>query len=520
MAEDWMAAIGAGLEQEQLAAGQSIQQSQPQPEDSSFDTEQVAELCRLSLNWLAGLAMPLIFKFNYPKILLAAWKLLTEAVLKDHDFSQIALGIPRGHAKTTVIKLLILFCILFTKKKFILVICSTAQLAENLIADVEDMLNEDNIIRVFGDWKLGCTMNRQELKKFGFRGRNITIAAIGAEGSLRGLNIKNERPDLMIFEDIQTAECAQSKIQSLTLERWMFGTAMKAKSPAGCTFIFCGNMYPGPDSILKKLKMNRSWIKFISGAILADGTALWEQLRSLISLLAELDNDIEAGHAEIFFSEVLNDTEAGINTRTDISQIRIWPWGPSELPQGKFIVIDPSGNTANSDDCVIGQYDVFDGQPALRKLISEVLSPGATIYKALILAIETGTRCIAVESVAYQASLLYWFSVICEKLELTGFTFVEVHTGVKSKNARIGTMLKSLTAGEIYIHHDVRTQVIHQIAHWNPLKKNNEDGILDVLCYGSKVIELYPEAIMLENNLQMIEANGAYVSSQNITNPF
>jgi len=35
----------------------------------------------------------------------------------------------------------------------------------------------------------------------------------------------------MIFEDIQTRECADSKVESDKLERWMIGTAMKAKSP-------------------------------------------------------------------------------------------------------------------------------------------------------------------------------------------------------------------------------------------------------------------------------------------------
>ena len=197
--------------------------------EAAFDVFEVQELARHDLNFLAPLAMPTIFKFMYPAVFLAVWSLLLSTVAKTRDFTQLALGLPRGFGKTTLVKLFILYCILFTGKKFILIISSTAGLAENILADVIDMLNEPNIKKVFGDWKLGIEKDTQGIKKFGYRGRNITIAALGAGTSLRGLNIKNERPDVMIFEDIQTRECADSQVQSDTLERWMVGTAMKAK---------------------------------------------------------------------------------------------------------------------------------------------------------------------------------------------------------------------------------------------------------------------------------------------------
>jgi len=52
------------------------------------------------------------------------------------------------------------------------------------------MLEETNIKRLFGDWKLHVEIDRQELKKFTYRGRPLMLAAIGAGGSLRGLILK------------------------------------------------------------------------------------------------------------------------------------------------------------------------------------------------------------------------------------------------------------------------------------------------------------------------------------------
>lgn len=484
--------------------------------DASFQRDELLEACRTSVNFLAAVAMPTIFKFEFPPVLLAAWQLLVNGASSPIKlFPQIALGIPRGHAKTTLIKLFILYCILFTKKQFILVLCDTAKNAENIIADIADMLEEPNIKALFGDWKLGLDINRQDLKKFAFRGRNIALGALGAGGSVRGLNIKHTRPDVMIFEDVQTKECSESQVQSQALERWMIGTAMKAKSPGGCTFIFVGNMYPGPNAILKKLKTNAAWFKFISGAILADGTALWPELHSVEDLVAELDNDMSMGHPEIFFSEVLNDTEAGINNRMDLSSIKSWPFTELDNPQGKFILIDPATDKVRSDEVTIAYFEVYDGIPACREIIEEKLSPGNTIRKALLMALSNNCRVVAIESTSYQYTLLYWFNEVCRQLAITGINAVEVHSGGLSKNSKIATMLKRLAAGEIILHDSVRSAVTFQIANWNPIKRDNTDGILDVLAYAPKVVEMYGNEIYTDYDFMFMEAGTESVVEHN-----
>jgi len=478
--------------------------------------EEAVESARENLNFLAALAMPTIFQYMYPTVLLAAWQLLKEAIFKVRDFTQIVLGIPRGHGKTTIVKLFILFCILFTKRSFILVISSTAALAENIVADVIDMLNETNIKRLFGDWKVGIEKDTQELKKFTFRGRTVILAAIGAEGSLRGLNLKNERPDVMIFEDIQTAECAESKVQANTLERWMVGTAMKAKSPHGCLFIYVGNMFPTPYSILRKLKRNPRWTKFICGGILSDGTALWEELQPLEQLLAELDNDIAMGHEEIFAAEVLNDENAKVHLRADLAKINEWPYNAEiDKPQGRFIVIDPATNKKGSDLITIGGFEVYDGLPSITEIDEGNYSPGETIKHALLMALRNNIGLIGVESTAYQASLLYWFDFICRQLGIAGIEFVELHTAGYSKNTRITNGIKMMSKGELKVHPRVRGMIIAQLNQWNPLKRDNIDGILDIIGYAPSMLELYGHLMTLEGEITNQEFDGAKVKQDN-----
>jgi hypothetical protein len=514
--KDWMSLLEADVESE-AASQRAAEDDANSVGEITVEDEAARGLAEQSLDFLAGLAMPTVFKYMFPPVLLTAWSLLVQLLnLPGKNFSQVALGIPRGHGKTTLIKLLILFIILFTRKKFILVIGSTAQHAENIISDVVDMLNEFNIIRLFTDWKIGIEKDTQNIKKFGYRNRNIILAAIGAEGTLRGLNLKNERPDVMVFEDIQTKECSISKQQSDALENWMIATAMKAKSPHGCLTIFCGNMFPGPNSILKKLKSNKNWIKFVSGAILADGSVLWPELRSLEDLLAELDNDISMGHPEHFFSEVLNDTEVAINTSYDLSNLSDWKWGDLDLAQGRAIIIDPATGKLGGDLVAIGYMEVYDGKPGLREVIEERLSPKAAILKALLMAMKYDVRAICCESQAYQSTFLFWFAEECKRMGIEeGFIFLEVPSTTSSKNSRIGNSIKSLQAGDVVLHPDVRAKVLHQVANWQPMKRDNVDNVLDLLGMITKVLELYELEIMTVETAHFIDGESYNVDDNN-----
>lgn len=500
------------LEQELL---EEVYEVEPEVVSTNFDRLQVEEACRTELNFLAALAMPANFKYMFPHTYLTMWQILRQGAEDPvKKFLQFAFGIPRGHAKTTLLKLFVLWIVLFTKKKFILVVCSTEVHATNFIADVIAMLNERNVTAVFGNWKLGIDTDTKTLKKFGFRGRNINIMAIGAGGSVRGTNVNNERPDVIIMDDIQTKECADSVVQSEDLKTWMVGTLMKAKSPFGCMFLFAGNMYAPTHSILKQLKTNPTWTKFISGAILADGTALWPELRSLESLIDELNNDISMGAAHIFFAEVLNDTEAGINSDVDYSKFPAWPWLSEDMPQGKFLLIDPSQGKGKDADVIVS-CEVYDSKVGIRAVKEAYYSPRNLILSSLVIAIKSETYCIAIESMAYQSTLLFWFEEVCKEFGISGISFVPIYTNQYSKNSRISSGIKAMQTSEIYLHPSIRSQVQKQIADWNPMKRDNKDDILDAISNAPKVVAEYTYDIMVRGSLLIQEADSAEVVENN-----
>lgn len=482
--------------------------------EGSFKVDEVQELAKSSLDFLAALAMPAIFKYLFPETYHAIWQWLLTYVHKTRDFSQLALGLPRGFAKTALIKVFVLYCVLFTTRKFILIMAENQTKAINIVSDIMDMLAEPNIKRVFGDYRIGIETDRQDLKKFGFRGRNIIILAATVE-TVRGLTLKNERPDVMIFDDIQSRTMAESQSVSDALEREMYGTAMKSKSPQGCLYIFIGNMYPTKWSILRKLKTNPNWIKFITGGILADGTSLWEDLQPIEQLKKEFLNDLLTGHPEIFYAEVLNDETASVNSSIDLSKIPPYPVSEGDIPAGKFIIIDPSNDKVKSDAVSIGYFEVHDIVPVLMEVEEGRMSPGDIIRQAIKMALKHQCSVIAIESNAYQYSLLYWFNFITSQMGIQGIEPVEVYSGSQSKNSRILGMFLQLLKGEIVIAPDAQAASYMQITQFNALKKDNTDGILDLLTYAPKVIELYGAQILNSNIIEEQEHSTLTVMENN-----
>ena len=456
-------------------------------------SQEAAELTRKDLNFLGMLADPEEFTLAFPPFYIALFGMLTAC--KD-KLERFAIGIPRGFAKTTFIKLLCLWYILFSRKQFILIVGASEDLAVNTLSDICDLLGGANIRKLFGNWQHAIEVDTQTLKVFHFRGRNIILRAIGAGTAVRGINRKNKRPDVIIMDDVQKRETSENKELSDQLLKWILGTLMKARSNDGCTYIYVGNMYP-QNCILEKLKNNTQWTSFIVGGILADGSSLWEELRPIEELLSEYQSDAEMGHAEIFISEILNSTDIASASGIDINKIPVLPsYYEDADPEGSFILIDPSSGKKQGDDCTIEHYSVCDGKPIFDQLLTDTFSPLETIRAAVKMGMERNTRLIAVEGVAYQSTLLFWFDHYCEQEGITGFYFVELSPKGQAKNNRIKRGLLRLLSSEIYLHPSIRSQVLHQITEWNPLKINNKDDIIDPLGYVEEVMRDYPEFIV------------------------
>ena len=384
---------------------------------SYYDKDKIMEQMKLSLDVFGAILVPSEVTHSFADIHYNAWAILTESVAKGEGYDKYAIGIPRGHAKTFLLKLLCLYIILFTERSYILVVCATATLAENFVSDVCGVLDSDNCRKLFGDWRADLTNDKETLKRFHFQGRNINIVPRGKGGAIRGTNIDFQRPDIIINDDIQTREEAQSEDQSIQILQWFLGTLLKARSPKRCTVVYLGNMYPDVPMgerqldesqqlyccLLRNLQRNSEWMSWVTGGILADGTALWEDVHSLENLLSDLRQDTALGQQATFFAEIQNDPAAVSNKYLDPDKIPELPYNDYDLVIGKFLIIDPSLGKKKSDDQIVGLCYVYDDKgPVLKEIRNIQKSAPDLVREVLTWCMEEKIPLVCAESVAYQ----------------------------------------------------------------------------------------------------------------------
>lgn len=458
----------------------------------SVEPDDARKKAQMDFNFLAMICSPENFIFLFPPFFITCFILLTAFKKK---YERFAIGIPRGFAKTTFVKLLCIWYILFTNRKFILIVCASEDKAINIVADICSMLGAENIRRLFGSWNQNTEEDSKTKKVFYFRGRTIIIQGVGVGSDIRGVNRNNARPDVMILDDVQSKEIAKDAEQTKELLEHLTGTIFKTKSNFECTFIYLANMYP-ENSILAKLRDDPSWTSFVVGGILEDGSSLWEELKPIETLLEEWESDVSLGMGHVFESEVLNREGRNAESGIDITKLQTMPdWMDIKDADGSFILIDPSGAKKTSDDCTIEHFSVIDGKPVFDEVHFGTYTPLETITTTLTLAMKRNTRLICVESVAYQSSLLFWFEYYCQMHGITGFYFMPVSPKGQAKNLRIKNGALKFIKGEMYLHPAVRSLYVDQISTWDPTKVTNKDDIIDPPGYVDEVTQKYGEFI-------------------------
>lgn len=459
--------------------------------------EQIAILCRDDPSFFGAVAMPETFTSPFPDFYVQVFKLLISNIGTVELF-RFALGLPRGHAKTTFLKLLVCYCLQYGLTRMVLVMCATDDLAQNFVDDVHEMLGSPNMENVYGAWNTRLKIDNRKLKVAErLQGKQVLVAS-GIGTSIRGLNLLNERPDLIILDDAQTRENDLSPTERALLLNRIAGTILKARNYSRCLFLYVGNMY-SENCILQKFRENSQWASLITGAILADGTPLWPEIQSLESLKSDYIHDAELGLADIWFAEVQNQPSGSGIAIIDSIESMI-PKHPDweiikDTPLASFITIDPAPGNAGKDSVAITVHRYYGtGMLDIPELISGALSPMETVKQAFSLALKYGALGIFPEGVAYQSTLAFWLKQMQKDLGVPEILISPIYAGRGTKNARILGWLKKVAAGAVSISGvEARTKLYWQTKWFRPQTTKNIDDELDSASMSDIIINKYPE---------------------------
>ena len=479
------------------------------PSAISVDLSVAYERGKTDINFFAALCMPEVCASQLPAFYIAVWQILTS---RSPDMMgkllRFALGLPRGHAKTTFIKVIICWLVVYDKASFILIVCSNAELAENLLADIHDILCSPNMTAVYGDWLSGLATDSKETKKAAYHGRAVNLVARGWSAGIRGLNLQNQRPDVVFCDDVQTRANDESPSDSDKLLKELTGTIFKSISPKGNRLIiYVGNMY-SEECILHKFKKSPSWISMITGAILENGQPLWPALFSLEELMESFYHDEELGLSHIWFAEVMNDPRS---TALSLLPRQLPDCDVLEIndPDGAFITIDPAGFRKASDDNVIAVHYKYNNKGYVMERTRGIMDPRTLIEEAFRLALKWGCTVIAVESVGYQQTLGFWLQFFQKQFNLNNIYIVELSPHGRTKESRIRLFVAELYRGSYYLFDaETRRDFVWQASMYKIGKKDNKDDLLDAIAYGLDVRNEYWHLLTPPNRVIDMPSDG------------
>lgn len=469
----------------------------------SVDPVQAYDRGLVDFNFFSGLALPDIYRYPFPVFYLTLWSLAVRAIKEGRDdrlykIIRYAIGLPRGFAKTTFLKVLVVWLICYEKITFLLIVCATEELGYAFLRDINEILASDNIRSIYGLWE--PAIDNAGMKKSIFRSHLVILKAIGAGTAIRGVNEGNRRPDFLLCDDMQTKENDESDTEREALFNWFIGTLLKVVDYEFSAIFYVGNMY-SDHCILFRLKENPSWISLITGAILADESSLWPQMQTLDDLYEGFVHDESMGKADIWFAEIMNDP---IESKSSLLRGKF----PDPVlnvippPDAAFVTVDPAGFRTQSDDNVITAHHICDAIGYVTEMDGGIWDPLMTCIRAVNMAIRNEASMIAVESVAYQQTLMFWMQEYLRKENIQGIDVVPLpRSPNKTKEQHIRIFIHELYSAKYFFLRDVdRVRFVYQAVAYRVGKQKNKDDWLDCPAMGMDVRNRYAHLLSVRRH--------------------
>ncbi len=145
---------------------------------------------------------------------------------------RLAIAAPRGHAKSTIVSLVyVLWRVLYSKEKLVLIASNTITQAMALLKDIKHQLKNNALI--IDDFPEICRAKKPKP----WRDSRIQlpngamIRVYGAGQNPRGIKNDKDRPGLIIADDLENEEQAQSEEQRDKLRSWFRKTLLNTGHP-------------------------------------------------------------------------------------------------------------------------------------------------------------------------------------------------------------------------------------------------------------------------------------------------
>jgi hypothetical protein len=382
---------------------------------------------------------------------------------------------PRGAGKSTSTEMACASVAARQTRRYALYICETQEQADDHVANVAGLLESPAFAATYPDAssrRVGKYGNVRGWRRNRLRtASGFTLDAIGLDTAARGVKLDEDRPDLLIFDDID------GKLDSIAASEKKITTITHTLIPAGSddSAVLAVQNLVIPDGVFSRLADGRADFlsdRIVSGphpaivnltyetrdgkTLITGGTATWPEGMSI----AVCQQDLDLMGITAFKAEKQHDVEAPAGGMFDHLIFRHCSWDDMPALVRTAVWVDPAVTNTDQSDSHGIQADGISSDDTVYRLYSweARTTPQDVLQRAIIKAIELGAQEVGVETDQGGDT---WRSVYNEavnaliaqgkttKFTAPKFTYAKAGAGHGPKAQRASQMLTAYERGKI-----------------------------------------------------------------------
>ena len=406
-------------------------------------------------------------------------------VFDNPDLRNVAIEVFRDGAKTTLVRTLLSRRIAYGISRTILVVSASQGHSILTLRWIKRQVEHNRLWTETFGLKKGSKWSDDhcEIHHKAFD-TPITILALGITGQLRGYNIDDHRPDLIICDDTSTDEAANSPGQRAKELNLVFGALLNSLAPKSEAPYAKAIILDTPKSkfdLIEGCEDDPEW-KFIRyGVFDQNGESRWPQRYPTEELVRAKQAAIKVGRLSIWMKE----KECKIIS-TELASFKIenlvyWETLPERCTY--LITIDPaSSEEETADDNVVAVLAFHKDKVYLVDYKAEI-GQDPEMVKATVFEFARRWRPlgVAVESIAYQRVLAWYLEKAMREQRL----YLPIYK-IQDRRRKADRIIQALgeTSGyQRLLCQPQHTKFVEQYTEYSPVAKMHDD-VLDAVAMG------------------------------------
>lgn len=424
------------------------------------------------------------------------------AALDDPSITRLAIVATRGWGKTSIIqRAYVARHILFHKAKFMAVVSATSTQSEMQSESLKRELTSNSVMKKLGFINLESdTWSRDFWTCLG-----TAVMPRGYGQQIRGQLYNNDRPDLIVVDDLETSEGVMSDEQRAKKKEWFYGDVVGSVDSAKYNkIVYIGNMLH-EDCLLANLLDDPAWTSFRFPMADDELQSLWPEKYSN-KYIQELYTFYKNQHLlDVFYREYMCQSMAREGAPFERGCFHYYKPADLETKFVEFVVlVDPAKSVGSNacDTAIVGVgVDALNNKFYVHDIDYGHWHPNEIVDNAINMCKRLNARALGVEE-AGSAEFISWpmrnelkrRAANIEYVKLTPrkgpSQYVPNGSSQQGKDSRIGHALVGLYRNGLVYHNEAHVHMPQLERQLLEFPRGKRKDIIDALSYIAQIMDL------------------------------